>query len=234
MDHDRRIVLSRRGLLGITLAGTFLAACRRATGSGDGSAYALRPACTHPPPPAPVAPLAPTRQSGDDHDMPPVRAQVCQATDDNIEGPFYKADAPHRSVLVTPGDPGERLEITGSVLSTDCRPLNGAELDIWQADASGAYDLRGFRFRGRLQTREDGAFAIQTVVPGRYLNGNRYRPAHIHVKLRAPGRRVLTTQLYFPGDPYNNGDPFIHPSLIMRTARDGALTTGRFDFVLTA
>ena len=70
-------------------------------------------------------------------------------------------------------------------------------------------------------------------MPGRYLNGARYRPAHIHVKVRAPGFPVLTTQLYFPGDPHDEGDPFIVESLIMpvrRVAADQQAAT--FDFTL--
>jgi protocatechuate 3,4-dioxygenase beta subunit len=230
MTHDRRISLSRRALLGAGLTGTLLAACRRVTGSGEDGALAPRA------PSGPLSastPLPPTPHIDEAHDMPPAVA-VCQPTADNIEGPFFKAGAPSRSVLVSPGDAGERLQVSGSVLSTDCRPLSGAEMDIWQADATGTYDLEGFRYRGRLRTAEDGSFAIDTIVPGRYLNGSRYRPAHIHIKLHAPGRRPLTTQLYFPGDPYNQGDPFIHRSLIMETRRTGALTAALFDFVLAA
>jgi protocatechuate 3,4-dioxygenase beta subunit len=63
------------------------------------------------------------------------------------------------------------------------------------------------------------------------LNGDTYRPAHVHVKLRARGHRTRTTQLCFAGDPCNDGDPFIVESLIMQTQQ----RTGRhaaFDFVL--
>ena len=47
------------------------------------------------------------------------------------------------------------------------------------------------------------------MLPGRYLNGAQYRPAHVHVKVSAAGHVPLTTQLYFPDDPYNAIDPFI-------------------------
>jgi len=69
-------------------------------------------------------------------------------------------------------------------------------------------------------------------VPGRYLNGAQYRPAHVHVKVSAPGFLPLTTQLYFPGDPYNAVDPFTVCSLIMRVADEGGLKRASFDFVL--
>src|SRR5437870_12669936 len=64
-------------------------------------------------------------------------------TEDNQEGPFYKAGAPKRWSL---GDnlPGTPFELTGRVFDTKGVPLPGAELDIWQADDAGAYDNQGY------------------------------------------------------------------------------------------
>jgi protocatechuate 3,4-dioxygenase beta subunit len=162
-----------------------------------------------------------------------VRRPACSGpTAANIEGPFYKAGAPHRAVLVADGDAGERLVITGTVRSTNCEPLAGAEMEIWHADARGEYDNAGYHFRGALATDARGRWELHTIVPGRYLNGDRYRPAHVHVKLRARGHRALTTQLYFDGDLYNDGDPFIVPSLIMAHRKEGDVRRAEFDFVL--
>jgi protocatechuate 3,4-dioxygenase beta subunit len=86
--------------------------------------------------------------------------------------------------------------------------------------------------RGKLRTEADGRYHVRTVLPGRYLNGAQYRPSHIHVKLRAPGFTELTTQLYFPGDPYNDVDPFIHRSLIMGVEQASSGLKARFDFAL--
>ena len=160
-------------------------------------------------------------------------AQSCSgATAANIEGPFYKAGAPNRAVLADAGERGERLVITGSVLTIDCEPIVGAELDVWHADAAGGYDNEGFHLRGKLVTDEKGRYEMRTIVPGRYLNGDTYRPAHVHVKLRAQGHRVLTTQLYFAGDPYNKVDPFIVESLIMKTMNTRVGLRASFDFVI--
>ena len=52
------------------------------------------------------------------------------------------------------------------------------------------------------------------------------------MKLSVAGHRELTTQLYFDGDPYNQGDGFIEDSLIMPLTRASDLVTARFDFVL--
>jgi protocatechuate 3,4-dioxygenase beta subunit len=165
----------------------------------------------------------------------------CAITETNIEGPYYRAGAPLRSNLVDADVVGVPLLLTGRVLSLDCRSsLADAELDIWHADGRGHYDNDGslrlpadrFRLRGRVKTDKSGAFSLRTVVPGRYLNGRTYRPAHVHVKVRAAGHRALTTQLYFPGDPYNEADAFIRRSLIMDLASAGDGKQARFDFVL--
>lgn len=185
---------------------------------------------------APRDALEPTPNIPDEDDLPPAPAQACAAdpTARNIEGPFYKKGAPHRSVLVDPNDEGQRIRITGTLQSTKCAPIGGATIDVWQANAAGDYDLEGFRFRGALTTDAKGRYDLRTIIPGRYLNGDRYRPAHIHIKVKAKGFAVLTTQLYFAGDPYNDGDPFIDASLIMQHTAEKDIRRARFDFVLAA
>ncbi|MGE0397724.1 MAG: dioxygenase [Kofleriaceae bacterium] len=211
--------MDRRSFLTAGLGSLLLAACPR------GSASAPRDA----------GGLAPTVAVDDGDELPPM-PQACSAiaTADNIEGPFYKRGAPSRSVLVAPDDDGERLVISGSVRSTSCEHLAKATIDVWQANVRGDYDLDGFRFRGRMAADARGRWQLRTIVPGRYLNGRRYRPAHIHVKVSAPGFETLTTQLYFEGDPYNEGDPFIDPSLIMTTSVENKVRRATFDFVLAA
>lgn len=170
---------------------------------------------------------APTPQIPDD-DGP----SICEITADNIEGPFYKAGAPHRAVLASEKEDGERLVLGGTVRTQRCEPLANATLDVWHADARGGYDNDGWGHRGRMTTDKLGRWQLKSIVPGRYLNGRRYRPTHIHVKLRAAGHRELTTQLYFEGDPYNEGDDFIVSSLIMKHAKKGGTRRASFDFVL--
>ena len=164
---------------------------------------------------------------GADADPGAPDAGACAATEDNIEGPFYKEGAPSRMVLIEEDTPGTRLQLGGQVVAAgSCAPIAGATVDVWQADAEGAYDSAGFQLRGVLETGADGGYQVLTIVPGHYLNGDQYRPAHIHVKLSAPGYQPLTTQLYFEGDPYNDIDPFIRDSLIMQTVEqpDGSLS----------
>ncbi len=172
----------------------------------------------------------------------PTSKPVCKLTHDNIEGPYYRAGAPERVDLAGSNAVGTRLVVQGCVMTKDCsRPLAGVELDVWQANHEGHYDNDGsmqredaYLLRGKVRTDANGNYRIRTIVPGRYLNGKTYRPAHIHVKLRNEGVSDFTTQLYFPGDPYNKADPFIHPSLVMDVRRENSLLVARFDFVLSS
>lgn len=160
----------------------------------------------------------------------------CVETDDNILGPFYRANAPFRTTLAPP-NAAEPLIITGAVrgAGATCRALPGALLDVWQADEVGAYDNQSpeFRFRGRLTAGADGTYELQSALPGRYLNGGTYRPRHIHLIVTHPGFVSLTTQLYFEGDPFLSSDPFVVPSLVIPLSQDGdGVWRGSFDITL--
>lgn len=101
-------------------------------------------------------------------------------------------------------------------------------LDFWQADAGGAYDNDGFRLRGHQLTDARGRYRLETVVPGLYPG----RTRHVHVKVKAPGRPLLTTQLYFPGVAANADDPIFDRRLLVRSLRRGPRWTASFDFVV--
>ena len=107
-------------------------------------------------------------------------------------------------------------------------PSARALLDVWQADADGAYDNRGFRLRGHLFADADGRYRLETIVPGCYPG----RTRHIHVKLQPPGGRVLTTQLYFPDEAANRRDGLFEPALLVALRRDAGAAQAAFDFVL--
>jgi len=141
----------------------------------------------------------------------------------DIEGPFYKAGAPARASLMEPASKAELLALSGVVRSTDCQPLAGVTLDFWHADASGAYDLRGFRYRGIVASDAEGRYRLETNLPPPYSG----RPRHIHVKLQRPGGKVLTTQLYFPGESRDADQ-----ALVVKIERRDGVQAARFDFVL--
>ena len=145
------------------------------------------------------------------------------------EGPFYTPRSPRRRSIVPAGARGTRLTLTGRVLTTSGRPVRRAVVDFWQCDARGVYDERGFRFRGHQLTDARGRYSLATVVPGLYPG----RTRHIHVKVRTPGGRVLTTQLFFPGVPGNRSDGLFEAECVVRRwRRVGGARAALFDFVL--
>ncbi|MBS1792130.1 MAG: intradiol ring-cleavage dioxygenase [Acidobacteria bacterium] len=153
-------------------------------------------------------------------------------TENNYEGPFYKPGAPVRSVLLESGMAGTPLTVTGRVLDTQGRPLKGALLDIWHADHTGEYDNKGFRLRGRLYTDDEGRYTLRTIKPLYYGVPGDMRPSHIHVKASFEKSPILTTQLYFKGDPWNHHDPGVRPSLIVSPRKESDGLAAQFDFVI--
>ena len=168
-------------------------------------------------------------------DLPsaPACAAPARPTPSLTEGPFYKANAPRRHSLVTERRPGRRIVLTGYVLTRSCRPVPGAWLDLWHADSRGAYDNAGFDLRGHEFTDERGRYWFETIVPGEYPG----RTPHFHLKLRAPGQRILTTQLYFPGERRNAADGLFDAAVLLKVERaagrdEEPVLVGRYDFVL--
>ena len=155
---------------------------------------------------------------------------ACPSTLSNIEGPLFTPDSPERWDLVEPGMAGTRLQIEGRVLGLDCAPISNAVLDFWQADHMGAYDNVGYTLRGHSRVDAEGGYRLSTIVPGRYLNGDTYRPAHIHVKVYVGAELRLTTQLYFEGDPFAATDPWILPELTMALQDGPQGKRASFDF----
>ena len=140
--------------------------------------------------------LAAMWQKGQDEARKPTPTEVL--------GPFFKKGAPNEKVLRAAGDPGFPLRVTGKVLNTRGEAVHGAQIDIWQADHAGHYDVQGYRYRTRLLVEGASDYAIDTVMPGHYDD----RPAqHIHYMITAPGHRTLITQVYFATDPWFEGDP---------------------------
>jgi protocatechuate 3,4-dioxygenase beta subunit len=118
---------------------------------------------------------------------------------------------------------GQRIVVYGRVLDENARPVPGALLEFWQANAGGRYRHKketylaaidpNFGGCGRAITDEDGRFWFRTIKPGAYPwpNGvNDWRPAHIHFSVfgHAFAQRLIT-QMYFEGDPMIWQDPIV-------------------------
>jgi protocatechuate 3,4-dioxygenase beta subunit len=211
--------MSRRTLLlgGLALGVPgFVAAC---SSGGGGDRAGRRPqATTGAPATTSPASLTPT----------PACVDNAEATRSQTEGPFYEPNSPEKSSFVGDVSGGTNIVLSGTVLTTACQPVGRALLDVWHADPDGEYDNEGFRLRGHFFTDNQGAYRLETVVPGNYTG----RTKHFHVKVRPSGGSVLTTQLYFPGEPGNEDDSIFQPELLMdvRDGTDGKEAT--FTFVV--
>jgi len=119
-------------------------------------------------------------------------------------GPFYKKGAPNAAMLRAAGDPGLPLAVAGAVYNTRGEELPGANIEVWQTNHLGHYDLSGYRYRAALVAGQKGVYDFESVIPGHY-------PArvcqHIHFLVNAPGHKPLVTQMYFVSDPVFKGDP---------------------------
>jgi protocatechuate 3,4-dioxygenase beta subunit len=125
---------------------------------------------------------------------------ACVLAPEQTEGPYY---IPNEAVRrnIAEGRPGTPLLLRAFVVNAStCRPINGAAVDIWHADAGGVYsgfgqgsDSRTF-MRGVQRTNAKGLALFRTVYPGWYQG----RTVHIHVKVHLGGNVVHTGQLYFP------------------------------------
>lgn len=192
-----------------------------------------------------------------EHVIEEVATSGRQGNKGSIEGPYYVPDAPERgargAVPMRPGETGSPLVWQGTITGTDGKPLAG-KVELWHADSDGFYSqyapgLPEWNLRGSFSTGSDGAFEITTIRPAPYqiptdgacgkliaaAGWHAWRPAHLHVKVSAPGHELLTAQLYFPGDPHNDDDvaTAVKPELMLNPVKqpDGSFTL-RYDFVL--
>jgi hydroxyquinol 1,2-dioxygenase len=149
-----------------------------------------------------------------------------RATPATVLGPFYIEGSPEFGYGgdMSDGVEGDPLFVHGTVRDLDGRAVAGAVLDVWQADAEGAYEAQlevdEARLRGRFRSREDGTYCVRTIAPKGYtipMDGtvgdlvdrteiSEYRPAHVHFRLDAPGFEPLVTHLFREGAPYLDSD----------------------------
>ena len=123
----------------------------------------------------------------------------CVLTPELTEGPYYIAGEKVRRDI-RDGHPGTLLTLRLRVLNAaTCKPIKGAAVDIWHADAAGNYSGFGAGsssrtfMRGVQRTDKTGLAVFTTVYPGWY----RGRAVHIHVKVHVGGDVVHTGQLFF-------------------------------------
>jgi protocatechuate 3,4-dioxygenase beta subunit len=143
------------------------------------------------------------------------------------EGPYYKANPPQTATLRTSTVAGTPLTLTGYVVSKSCQLIANAKLDFWQADGNGSYDNSGYTLRGWQLTDANGAYRLETVIPGLYPG----RTEHIHFKVTVNGR-TYTSQLFFPGVSQNEADSIYSSQMLIKLNTATSPMTGTFTFVV--
>lgn len=149
------------------------------------------------------------------------------ATETTVFGPFHRDGAPPKRYgeSIADGASGEPTFVSGRVSTVSGMPIADAELDVWQVDGEGLYDvqrpeLERMRLRGKFRTDPQGRYLFRTVKPvsysiptdgpvGTMLNATSrhpFRPAHVHMIVSAPGYQAVTTHIFVAGDPYLDSD----------------------------
>jgi len=157
---------------------------------------------------------------------------TCVLTPEQTEGPYYIANEALRR-NITDGRPGTPLVLRAFVVNAStCKPIKGAAVDIWHADAGGVYSGFGQGaanrtfMRGIQRTNAKGLALFRTVYPGWYQG----RTVHIHVKVHLGGNLLHTGQLYFPDtvtDAVYRKAPYTsRPNRDVRNAADSIYRNG--------
>ena len=148
-------------------------------------------------------------------------------TEATVFGPFHVPDAPAYALGddVANGAPGEPTFVRGHVRALDGTGIANAEIQVWQADQNGHYDVQlpdldTHRARGVLHSAADGGFHFRSILAESYpiphdgpvgrllehLGRHPWRPAHLHFMISAPGYRRLITHVFRQGDRYLDSD----------------------------
>lgn len=178
-------------------------------------------------------------------------------TPSQTAGPFYPKELPLDSdndlarVGANGGRPtGQITHLSGRILDASGKPINGARVEIWQANAFGRYlhprDTRNapldpnFQGYGQMTTGVDGRYRFRTIKPVPYS----FRTPHIHFAVSGSGYRRLITQMYVAGEARNAsdrllnriGDADLRAALIVpftpSPAVESESLSGTFDIVL--
>jgi hydroxyquinol 1,2-dioxygenase len=148
------------------------------------------------------------------------------ATEATVFGPFFLAGSPDVGLGgdVAGGAPGEPCWVEGTVTDTEGRPVVGARIDVWEADADGLYDVQygddRVTGRGHLHTDEHGGYRFWAVTPTPYpipddgpvgdllraTARSPMRASHLHLMVEADGLRTLVTHVFPRGDAYLDSD----------------------------
>lgn len=152
-----------------------------------------------------------------------------RATEQTVFGPFHVEGAPQlqQGADIAGKRKGEPCFVNARVQSIDGKPVAHAQVDVWQADAEGFYDVQDegwsmehAELRATFHTDGDGRLRFRTIKPcaypiptdgpvGTMLNSTKrhpWRPAHLHFMVNAPGYQKLITHIFVEGDKWLDSD----------------------------
>jgi hydroxyquinol 1,2-dioxygenase len=150
------------------------------------------------------------------------------STEHTILGPFHVAKAPHYGLgaNICLDGKGEPLVVRGRVVDGARNPIAGAQIDVWQTNQDGFYDVQQkgiqpeWNLRGIFTSDSEGGYWFRTVKPRFYpipddgpvgkllarLGRHPNRAAHIHFMVTAPGYETLITHVFTPDCQYLRED----------------------------
>ena len=150
------------------------------------------------------------------------------STESTVLGPFHVVASPPRELGddVALDGKGTPCLVSGRVTGTGGEPVPGAQVDIWQANEDGFYDVQqpgiqpALNLRGLFTTDHDGRYWFRSIVPKYYpipddgpvgqllaaTGRHPYRPAHLHFIVSAPGYQTVTTHVFVAESPYLDSD----------------------------
>jgi protocatechuate 3,4-dioxygenase beta subunit len=147
-------------------------------------------------------------------------------------GPFYPVQKPtdaDADLVQVAGRAaraaGTPIEVSGRILDRHGKPVPGARIEVWQANAAGRYAHKSddssapldpnFEGFANLTADRDGAYRYLTIEPGAYRAGDFWRAKHIHYQVDGRVNR-LVTQMYFAGDPLIAQDRTLAHDLVQK------------------
>lgn len=175
------------------------------------------------------------------------------ATESTVFGPFHVQGAPELALGadISAGAPGQPLFVQATVKGLNGEPVANAQVDVWQADEDGFYDVQyqgsdQLRARAVLRSDAQGRVYFRSIQPVDYpvptdgpvgqmlLASGRHpwRPAHVHFTIQADGYETLITHVFRDGTPYLDSDVVfgVRSSLMAQFAHHAS---GRPPFGLT-
>ena len=183
-------------------------------------------------------------------------------TEATVFGPFYVENEPEIALGddVANGAPGEPCWVEGQIKGPSGEVIPHAQIQVWQADADGFYDvqkpeLQKAQARAKMKADAQGRYYFKTIVAEAYpiptdgpvgdllhaTGRHPWRPAHLHFMIKAPGYETLITHVFRDGDTYLDSDAVfgVRQSLVAAWVKQeadanegGATTHLHFDFVL--